>query len=104
MKSLSLLTNGKSLARHDARGPARGFWRPDCHFQSHADGVAVVPETRSLPARADLRAFRRMSNDYFKHESGREYLIELLVYALVAGLAAWPLISMLMVLAETARG
>jgi hypothetical protein len=37
-------------------------------------------------------------------ETHRDYMAEAALFALVAGLAAWPIISMLIVLAQTARG
>ncbi|HEY2801094.1 MAG TPA: hypothetical protein VGI85_10895 [Chthoniobacterales bacterium] len=51
----------------------------------------------------ELRAFRQIGND-LGEKTGRGYLVEILVFAAVVGLAAWPLISLLIVLAQTANG
>ena len=45
-----------------------------------------------------------MSSDYLSRETHRGYFAEMTVFALVAGLIAWPLVSLLIVLAQTARG
>lgn len=45
-----------------------------------------------------------MSNDFFDAEARRDYIAEAALFALVTGLTAWPVISMLVVLAQTVRG
>ncbi|HEY3663274.1 MAG TPA: hypothetical protein VGL24_09005 [Chthoniobacterales bacterium] len=53
---------------------------------------------------AELRAFRQMSNRLSKVESRSSFLTEMLAFALVAGVIAWLLISLVIVLAQTGRG
>ena len=66
-------------------------------------GGVSVPAERPTVGNAELRAFRQMSSSLLKEES-RSGFLEMLVFALVAGVAAWPLISLVIVLAQTARG
>jgi hypothetical protein len=45
-----------------------------------------------------------MSQDLLAKEERRNYIIEMVVLGLVIALAAWPLVSLLIVLAQTANG
>jgi hypothetical protein len=45
-----------------------------------------------------------MSQDLLAREDRRNYVIEMIVFGLVVALVAWPLVSLLIVLAQTARG
>jgi hypothetical protein len=45
-----------------------------------------------------------MSQDLLAREERRNYIIEMIVFGLVIALIAWPLISLVIVLAQTARG
>ena len=105
MKSPLLLTSQRH-ARHDARvrHDSRSYPRTDYHFQAQAEDVATARTERARATQADLRAFRKMSSDYLSKETHRGYFAEMAVYALVAGLIAWPLVSLLIVLAQTANG
>ncbi len=54
-------------------------------------GVSVRAE-RPTVGNAESRAFRHMSSSLSKEEAHSGFLIEMLVFALVAGVIAWPLI------------
>ncbi len=107
MKSLSLSQIQRTSPRHDARAPhqARVFPRTDFHFQPHAEEV-VAPARAARPAatRDQLRDFRHMTSDYLAKGALRNRLLELTVGAVVVGLVAWSLASLLILLAQTAGG
>lgn len=105
MKS-PLSISSQPRARHDARvrHDSRNFPRTDYQFQIQAEDVATARQERARATQAELRAFRQMSSDYLSKETHRGYFAEMAVFALVAGLIAWPLVSLLIVLAQTARG
>jgi hypothetical protein len=42
--------------------------------------------------------FRKLSSDFFGAEAGRNYIAELAVFSLIAGVSAWPIISMIVAL------
>ncbi len=107
MKPLSLFTSGQSLARHDDRAPhspLRSFPPTDYHFHTSAEDVVAVRDERATIESAELRAFRKISIDFMDGETHRNSSIEMVVFALVTGVVAWPLISLLIVLAQTANG
>ena len=90
------------LARHDRRAQtSRTFPATDCFLRPQSDstlGRAWRP--RSEGAR---RAFRRMTLDMLaKHE--RIDSLELTAFVIVIAIMAWPLVSLLIVLAQTANG
>jgi len=42
-----------------------------------------------------LRTFRKLSSEFFGTETSRDYVTELTLFALIAGVSAWPIISMI---------
>jgi hypothetical protein len=78
--------------------------RTDYSFQEPADNVAIASPNAKRRPRPELRAFRQMSQDLLAREERRNYVIEMIVFGLVIALVAWPLVSLLIVLAQTARG
>ena len=90
------------LARHDRR--ARGnsaFPATDLFFRPQPDGTLDHADRR--PGERARRAFRRMTLEMLaKHE--RIDPLELTVFAIVVAIIAWPLVSLLIVLAQTANG
>ncbi len=104
MKTPSILNPKQSLARHDARAQARtrSYPRTDYLFRSPATGAVATRIERPAASSAELRAFRQMSSDRLA-EGKVSYLIEMLVFAVVIGLIAWPLISLLVLMSQTAR-
>ncbi|HEX3816674.1 MAG TPA: hypothetical protein VHW03_00110 [Chthoniobacterales bacterium] len=107
MKPLSLSQIQRTSARHDARAPrqARVFPRTDFHFQVQAEEVvAPARTTRPAATRDELRDFRHMTSDYLAKGTLRNRLLELTVGAVVVGLVAWSLASLLILLAQTAGG
>jgi hypothetical protein len=102
MKPLTTFSIKHQLARHDRRvGGQRAFPVTDYFFQPETDAAPVHTEQRAAdPARS---AFRRMTLDMMaRHE--RVDPLELAVFAIVIAIISWPLISLLIVLAQTANG
>lgn len=107
MKPLSLSTTGQPLARHEdraRRSHARNFPQTNYHFHAPAEDVVTVRDQHRTVGTAELRAFRQLSNEYLSEKTHRGYVVEILVFAIVAGLFAWQLISLLILLAQTANG
>ena len=48
-------------------------------------------------------AFHKLSSEFFGAETSRDYVAELLFFILIAGIAAWPLISMLIAVTRMIR-
>jgi hypothetical protein len=90
------------LARHDRRARSnRAFPATDCFLRPQPD--ATLGHAGRRPDEQARSAFRRMTVDMLaKHE--RIDPLELTVLAIVIAIVAWPLISLLIVLAQTANG
>lgn len=54
-------------------------------------------ETRSLPGRPAIKspAFHKLSSEFLGAETSWNYVVELLFFILIIGIAAWPIMSML---------
>jgi hypothetical protein len=90
------------LARHDCRAPSnRAFPATDHFFRAQPNGTfGRAKDPSSERARS---AFRRMSLEMLtKYE--RHDLLELTVFTIVIAIIAWPLVSLLIVLAQAANG
>jgi hypothetical protein len=101
MKPTTISTIEHRPARHDRRAESRrNLPATDHFFRPQADApLGRVPRRPSDRAR---RAFRRMTAEMLtKHE--RDEPVELLLYAFVTALAAWPLIDLMIALAQTAN-
>ena len=48
-------------------------------------------------------AFHRLSSEFFGAETSREYIAELLFFILITGIAAWPIVSMLIAVIRMIR-
>jgi hypothetical protein len=71
----------------------------DCFYQSNANpGGSSSPISGEAFRVSKLRMFRKLSSDFFGAEAGRNYVAELVVFSLIAGVAAWPIISMIVAL------
>ena len=90
------------LARHDHRARSnRTFPATDYFLRPQRD--VTFGHAGRRPSERARRAFRRMTLDMLaKHE--RIDSLELTVFAIVIAIIAWPLVSLLIVLAQTANG
>ena len=106
MKSSPLESAHKPLPRHEARArhDGRKSFRTDCHFQAAANAVASSRHHTGRVGRSQLRDFRSISSDFMAAETHREFAAEAALFALVTAIVSWPIISMLIALAQTARG
>ena len=90
------------LARHDRRAASRHPHPAIDHFFRPLTDASASRAWRQPSPRA-RRAFRQMTAQMLtKYE--RDQPVELLVFGFVTALAAWPLVDLLIVLAQTANG
>jgi len=102
---MKLTTTSKiehQLARHDRRARSNSaFPATDHFFRPQPDDTHQRAGRR--PSERARSAFRRMTLEMLaKHE--RIDPLELSVFAIVIAIIAWPLVSLLVVLAQTANG
>jgi hypothetical protein len=102
MKPTSIFTIQHRLARHDRRAQSsRALLATDYFFRPQPD--APLGRARSRPGERARRAFRRMTAEMLTKRE-RDEPMELFLFAFVTALAAWPLVDLLIVLAQTANG
>jgi len=100
MKPTSTSTIEHRLARHDRRARGhRAFPITDYFFRPDTE-VTAGHAQRRLSSR---RAFRRMIAIMMTKKDGPDRL-EMFIYGLVTAIAAWPLVQLLIVFAQTANG
>ena len=74
----------------------RNFPLTDYSYQSTAKtGDYILPVPGNAARISKLRMFRKLSSDFFGTETSRNYVAEFVLFALIAGVAAWPIISMI---------
>jgi len=84
---------------HNQRGH-RSFPLTDYSFQTTADAESSSPA--ALPARK-APAFHKLSSEFFATEMSRDYVTQFLLFTLIGGISAWPIISMLLAVTRLVR-
>jgi len=78
----------------------RSFPLTDYSFQATAEAPttsgSVLPEKK-------LRAFWKVSSEFFDAEASRDYVFELLFFTLITGISAWPVVSALIAVTRLIR-
>ncbi len=85
----------------------KNFPQTDYCYQATTEAPVAAPSANrsvSLVRAAQVRSFRQLSKQAESSRSRGQFVLETTVFSLVAGLAVWPLVSLLIVLAQTARG
>jgi hypothetical protein len=93
MKSTS--TSQPKSIRHDARDERSSrlpFPQTDACFRATTEDRTAI--ARRPADRAELRAFRQISNDYLGEEKHLGYVVDYVVYALLTGLCLWSLATL----------
>jgi len=102
MKPIPQINDKQRSSRRDnraRRGNRRGLptdynYRPTAETQlSSAAGRPAVK----------LPAFHKLSSEFFGAEASRDYVAELLFFLLITGIAAWPVVSMLIAVIRLIR-
>jgi hypothetical protein len=94
---------------HKQRGPCRdnrarpshqSFPLTDYNYrptaEAEASSLAVRPVTKAP-------AFHKLSSKFFGAETSRDYFAELSFFVLITGIAAWPVVSMLIAVVRMIR-
>jgi hypothetical protein len=79
---------------------SRNFPLTDYSFQATVD--AKSSSSPVVPAKK-APAFHKISSDFFGAETSRDYFAELVFFILIAGIAAWPVMSMLIAVIRMIR-
>jgi len=98
MKPIPQVSVNQRPSRRDsrARRDHRNFPLTDYSYQSTAKtGGNSLTTSGNAHRIFKLRTFRKLSSDFFGTETSRDYVAELALFTLIAGVSAWPIISMI---------
>ena len=94
---------------HKHRGSRRDNRAQRCHQSFPLTDYNYHPTAESqVNSSADWRAtkspaFHKLSSEFFGTEASRDYAAELLFFVLMTGIAAWPVVSMLIAVTRLIR-
>jgi len=102
MKPILEINDKQSGSRRDdrARRGHQSFPLTDYNYRPTADAEAISPAGRPT---IKSPAFHKISSEFFGAETSRDYVAELLFFILITGLAAWPVMSMLIAVIRMIR-
>src|SRR6266446_2858979 len=102
MKPIPQITRNQRGSRRDdrARRSHQSFPLTDYNYRPTAE--TQVNSSAGWPA-TKLPAFHKLSSEFLGAERSRDYVAELSFFILITGIAAWPLISMLMAVTRLVR-
>jgi len=79
----------------------KSFPLTDYQYQSTLE--ASRPGVKETRGAHPLRAIWKLSAGFFGAEVARDFAIEFALFALIAGLSAWPIVSMLVAMTRMVR-
>jgi len=83
------------------QNPARSFPLTDYSFQATSE--AQASSSTDLPA-TKSPAFHKLSSEFFATEMSRDYVTQFLLFTVIGGISAWPIISMVLAVTRLVRG
>lgn len=83
----------RSAVPHSSHQP-----RTDCHF--HTNEMPAGSKGGKLSPPVFAPGFRNLSNEFLGAETRRSYVAEALFFAIIVGVSAWPMVSMVQALGE----
>jgi len=78
----------------------RSFPLTDYSFQTPADAES---SSSAVPSATKSPAFHKLSCEFFATEMSRDYVTQFLLFTLIGGVSAWPIISMLLAVTRLVR-
>jgi len=82
------------------QNPARSFPLTDYSFQATSE--AQASSSTDLPA-TKSPAFHKLSSEFFATEMSRDYVTQFLLFTVIGGISAWPIISMVLAVTRLVR-
>jgi hypothetical protein len=85
---------------HRAQRGHQSFPLTDYNYRPTTETEAISPASR--PA-IKSPAFHKLSSEFLGAETSRDYVAELLFFVLIIGIAAWPVVAMLIAVVRMIR-
>ena len=102
MKPTSQISHTERASRHDNHAPRKHSSFPLTNYNYRPTAKNQVSSSAGRPA-TKLPAFHKLSSEFFGAESSRDYIAELFFFILITGIAAWPVMSMLIAVTRLIR-
>ncbi|MGA7274317.1 MAG: hypothetical protein WBX14_05670 [Candidatus Udaeobacter sp.] len=102
MKPIPQISQNQRGSRRDnraRRGNRRGL---PTDYNYHPTAETQLSSSAGRPG-ARLPAFHKLSSEFFGTEASRDYVAELFYFVLITGIAAWPVMSMLIAVIRMIR-
>lgn len=99
MKPLSQISQPR-LHRGDAAPVALRSRHPltDYRYHAHSVDLRAAKDRVQLVPPVLARSFRDLSSEFLATEMKRDYIAEALFFAIIVGVSAWPIVSMIQAL------
>jgi hypothetical protein len=102
MKPIPQISHTQRASRHDNRARRKHPSFPLTNYSYRPTAENQVSSSAGRPA-TKLPAFHKLSSEFFAAESSRDYIAELFFFILITGIAAWPVMSMLIAVIRLIR-
>lgn len=74
--------------------------RTDCNFHAPASEIQAPGSSRKLSRPVFAPGFRDLSNEFLGAETKRNYVAEVLFFAIIVGVSTWPIVATLQAMAQ----
>ena len=102
MKPILQINHKQRGSRRDNRARRSRQSFPLTDYNYHPTAETQVNSSAGRPA-TKSPAFHKLSSEFFGTEASRDYVAELLYFVLITGIAAWPIVSMLIAVVRMIR-
>ena len=102
MKPILQINHKQRSSRRDNRARSSKRRLPLTDYNYHPTAESQVNSSARWPA-TKSPAFHKLSSEFLGGETSRDYLAELLFFIVITGLAAWPIVSMLIAVIRMIR-
>ncbi len=99
---LQINHNQHRSARRDDRAKRSNRMLLSTNYNYHSTAETQVNSSAGQPA-TKSPAFHKLSSEFLGAETSRDYIAELLFFILITGIAAWPVMSMLIAVIRLIR-
>jgi hypothetical protein len=72
----------------------------DCYYQAAGGDPRAAKESRKLTKPLLSPSFRDLSNEFLGAETKRNYVAEAFFFAIIVGVSAWPIVTMIQALSQ----
>jgi len=103
MKPTPQISHNQRGSGRDSGVPCEPKSFPLTDYSLQATVEAPASSSAALPEKK-LRAFRKVSSEFFGAEASRDYIAELLFFIVITGISAWPIVSMFVAVTRLVRG